>query len=564
MKRSAAPVLAAIAVLLAGCQPDEQSSNGSIEASTIPATPERWFESAVAASGIDFVHQTGAPNGQYFYPESMGSGLALCDFDNDGDLDLYLVQSGSLDPSADHDAQPTNRLYINDGSGHFSDTTEQSGTGDRGYGMGANCADVDADGDIDLYVTNVGANALYLNRGDGSFANFSTESGTAHPGWSVSSTFFDADGDSDLDLFVVNYLNWTAEGELVCRATDNEREYCGPANYRAPATDALFLNQGDGRFVDVTTQAGIASTAGNGLGAVSADFNNDGHVDVYVANDQMANHLWVGDGQGNFVDQALLAGTAFNRAGQAEAGMGVVAEDMDGDSDPDLLVTHLRGESNTLYLNQLDSELPGVFEDASAIAGVGAPSVLYTGFGVGAVDFDQDGRLDLYIANGRVVRGTPVHGNDPYAEPDLVFRGVSAGKFEVIELDQNMVASGRGAAFGDLDGDLDIDVVVANRDAAPSVLLNVASSGHGISFAVKERDGTDALGAKLLLRGANDQWRYLTNGNSYASASAPRAHFGIGSAHQIETILVHWRDGEVTEFGPYEAGKHHRLQRPLQ
>ncbi len=555
MNRRTAPVLVVVALQLAACSPEPAAQHQP------PAAAQPWFTASLD-SGIDFVHRSGAGAGHYYYPESMGSGVAACDLDGDGDIDLYFVQSGRFNEGPAGAPDSANRLYLNDGQGRFRDASSESGAADLGYGMGANCADVDGDGDYDLYVTNVGANALYLNDGDGTFVDVSEQSGTADPGWGVSSSFFDADRDGDLDLFVVNYLNWSAEAEVECRADDGQREYCGPSNYRAPAVDVFYINQGDGRFLDATDRAGIGNLGGNGLGVVSADLNADGHQDVFVANDQMANFLWLGDGKGAFREGALIAGVAFNRNGQAEAGMGVIADDIDADADPDLLLTHLYGESNTLYLNQYDASLPGVFDDASASSGIAAPSLPFTGFGVGAIDFDQDGLLDLFVANGRVVRGLPLHGDDPYAEPDLILRGSALGRFKPMDFDQDRIASGRGAAFADLDGDLDIDVIVANRDAAPNIWLNAGASGAAIMLDLRESNGSPAIGARVRLStGTVERWRWLVNGNSYASANPPLIHFGLGPQPAASTATVYWQDGESSVYDGLQPGRVHRLQR---
>ncbi len=533
------------------------------------ARPETWFELALAGSGLDFHHRSGA-GGEFYYPESMVGGVGLCDLDGDGALDAYLVQSGSLGDGAGGEELP-NRLYLGRGDGTFEDATEVSGTGDTGYGMGVACGDYDADGDVDLYVTNVGPNVLYQGRGDGTFDDVTASAGVGHPGWGASSLFFDADGDGDLDLLVVNYLEWSPATEQVCKTTGGPRDYCGPANYRAPARDVLYLNRGDGTFEDLTEVAGLDRAFGNGLGATTGDFNGDGRPDLYVANDQTPNQLWL-NRDGTFEEAAILAGTAVNRGGMAEAGMGVAAVDVDADGDLDLFLSHLAGETNTLYRNLAERGRAAVasegrersiFQDVSPSSGLAAPSLSATGFGLGFADFDHDGRLDLYVAGGRVSRALPVHDpGDPYAEPDLLFRGRGGGSFSVVAQADPPVATGRGAAFGDLDGDGDVDILVANRDAPPLLLRNVAARGHWIMLRILDHHGGDALGATVrLTTGDRVQWRTVQTGYSYLASSDPRVHFGLGTAERVDSVVAHWPGGEQESFGPFAADQIVELRR---
>jgi len=365
-------VLALVLTLGAGCGAEEPGHDN-------PGTP--WFEDVADEAGVDFLHVR-ALTQRYWLPEIMSGGAAWLDYDNDGDPDLYLVQGGSLDP--DDGPPPRNRLYRNT-DGIFEDVTDSSGTGHTGYGMGVAAGDYDRDGDLDFYVTNVGANVLYRNEGDGTFNDVSTSEGVDHPGWGASAAWLDFDLDGDLDLFVTNYVNWSPAQELECSDGGYERDYCHPRHFKAPAADVLYRNDG-GRFTNVSETAGIWKARGYGLGVVSGDFNADGWPDLYVANDGMPNQLWINGGDGTFADRALITGTAVNLSGTAEAGMGVAVADLEDDGDLDLFVTHLRGETNTLYLNE-----GGIFEDVTAMTGLAAPSVALTGFGTGFVDFDNDG-----------------------------------------------------------------------------------------------------------------------------------------------------------------------------
>ena len=337
-----------------------------------PSTTTPIFVERAAEAGLDFVHRNGAAD-EYNYPELLVGGGALLDVDEDGLLDVYLVQSGPV-PGAVGGGSPSrsggasadgpgnagapgsaagelrNRLYRNLGDGAFEDVTDAAGVGDAGYGAGATAADYDGDGLVDLYVLNVGANRLYRNAGGGVFEDATARAGVGDDAWSSSAVFFDYDGDLDLDLFVVNYVVWSAARERPCLGPNGLRNYCNPAEY-APAPDTLYRNDGAGRFVDVSKAAGIRSVAGPGLGVVAGDFDGDGLVDLYVANDQAPNHLWLNEGDGTFSEDALARGAALNELGQPEAGMGIAVADPDGDGDLDLFLTHLSGETNTFYRN---------------------------------------------------------------------------------------------------------------------------------------------------------------------------------------------------------------------
>ncbi|MFK7845931.1 MAG: FG-GAP repeat domain-containing protein, partial [Rhodothermales bacterium] len=427
-----------------------------------PQTPP-WFQEISKQAGIDFKHVRASASNFYF-PEIMSGGVAWIDYDNDGLLDLYLVQGGDIDTK---DAQFTNVLYRNIDGKHFEDVTIAAGVGDTGYGMGVAVGDVDNDGDPDLYVTNVGPNVLYRNEGDGTFTDISVSSGTNHAGWGASAAFADYDGDGLQDLYITNYINWAPHQEIECFSGGSGRDYCHPDNYRSPAADALFKNEGDGRFVDVTAGAGIDAVSANGLGVVPGYFNDDYLIDFYVANDGNPNQLWQNNGDGTFTDRALITGVSANRQGTAEAGMGVIAFDLENDGDTDLLLTHLRDETNTLYRND-----NGNFQDVTIAAGLSSPSLPYTGFGLGVADFNHDGLLDIYVANGKVGRGKIGQDNTPdtsgpFAEPNQLFKGTEAGKFVEVEpaggVITSSISTSRGTALADIDNDGDLDIAVINN-----------------------------------------------------------------------------------------------------
>jgi len=513
-----------------------------------------WFREASAEAGVSFTCESGHRD-RHLFPEIILGGCALLDLEGDDDLDVYFVQGGSAPGSATAGGAPGNRLFRNDGDWRFTDVTEGSGADDRGYGIGVAAGDFDDDGDTDLYVTNVGPNVLLRNDG-GRFADVTATSGTGDPGWGTSASFLDHDADGDLDLFVVNYVVWSAAGELDCYNDFGALDYCLPTNYGAPAGDVLYRNEGNGTFRDVSEESGIRESSGNGLGIRCGDFDGDGLIDVFVANDTMFDQLWMNQGDGRFVDEALLRGCALDENGVAKAGMGVASADVDGDRDLDLLVVNLQGESDSFYAND-----GGFFFDRSAVFGLAIASRRFTRFGVGFADFDQDGFLDLYEANGRVQLSPEPVAADAYAEPNLVLRGTADGRFEPVEPPGGtadlLIATSRGAAFGDLDGDGGVDVVVVNRDAPAHVLRNVVEGRGGwIRFRVLERSGRDALGA-VVTAGVGERLvtRDVASGWSYASANDPSVHLGLGAETRVTGVSVRWVDGAEQFFGDFEAGR---------
>ncbi len=501
------------------------------------------FEEVAGALGIEFEHAR-ALEERFWFPEIMSGGAAWLDYDGDGDLDLYLVQGGELRPG--RGGGPTNRLYRNDGAGGFVDVTAAARVGDAGYGMGAAVGDADGDGAADLYVTNVGANVLFLNNRDGTFHR--AAAGVEDEGWGTSAAFVDFDRDGDLDLFVANYVAWSPANEVEC-FSGGARDYCHPNRYNAPQPDRLFRNRGvgaDGRvtFDDASEEAGISRSFGNGLGVAPLDFDQDGWPDLYVANDGMPNQLWINRGGGRFENRAVEAGCAVDMSGAAEAGMGVAVGDVDGDGRADLLLTHLRQETNTLYLNR-----GGFCEDATARHGLAAPSINRTGFGTALADFDHDGRLDLLVANGRVgVAETPLVAGDPFAEPNQLFRGAEGGRFREMPATAlgSLVENSRAAAFGDFDGDGGLDVAVVNNSGPARLLRNaVPPNGSWVRLRLRNRSGSDALGARVRVEaGGQMQWRRIESAYSYCSANEAVAHFGLGEGAEVNAAVT-WPDGRV-------------------
>ena len=542
-----------IAMLLAGC-----SVPAPPPAAPVARGGPAWFEEVAAARGITWSHQSGHRT-QFLLPEIMGGGAALFDMDTDGDLDLYLVQSGSI---AGGKKDPSNRLYRNRGDGTFEDATAGSGTDIAGYGMGVASGDYDNDGDPDLFVTNAGPNVLLRNDGNGHFSDTTTGAGVAGQGWSTSAAFVDHDADGDLDLYVLRYINWAAATELQCFSLMGAPDYCSPRNYDAPLSSVLYRNNGNGTFTDVSQAAGLHAAFGNGLGIVVADVNRDARPDLFVANDAMPNQLWINQGQGRFENRALLMGTAVDEDGTAKSGMGVDAKDVDDDGDEDLLVVNLDGESDSFYRNE-----GKFFVDATAAAGLRTVSRPFTRFGTAWMDFDNDGWLDLYQANGRVGQQAEKYGDDPYAEPSLLFKGSSSGRFEEVRprggTTALLVASSRAAAFGDIDTDGGVDVVVVNRDHAPYLLRNaVPSRGHWVAFRVIEPNGRDALGAEVTLTvAARTIMRSVRSAYSYLASNDPRVHVGLGTLTSVVNVRVRWPDGTLEGFGDFAADQIVTLQR---
>ena len=519
-----------------------------------------WFEERAAAAGVDFLHESGHGE-RCLMPEIMCGGAALLDIDGDGDLDIYLVQGGSLE--APGEASPRNQLYRNRGDGTFDNITAGSGADDAGYGMGVATGDYDNDGDTDLYVTNVGPDVLLRNDGGGHFTDVTAPAGLGHAGWGAGAAFLDYDRDGDLDLFVTNYLGWSIATDLDCYSDYIDGlDYCSPQSYKAPTADVLYRNNGDGTFTDVSIPAGIADGLGPGLGVVAGDFTGDGFVDIFVANDGAMDRLWVNDGAGRFTDQALVLGCAVDEDGKPKAGMGVTAADIDDDGDLDLLVCNLRQETDSLHRN-----VDGSFVDGTAAAGLGVVSRPFTRFGMGWVDFDNDGRLDLYQANGRVTQYADNADDDPFAEPNLLLRGTPSGRWTEVTprggTARTLVHTSRAAAFGDLDNDGRIDVLVVNRDSRPYLLMNrVPDAGRWLMLRVLGDHGGDAIGATVTLTvGDRRITRDVRTAYSYLAACDPRVHVGLGGADHASDVTVRWPDGRREGFGDLEAQAIHTLRR---
>ena len=523
--------------------------------------PTDWFTDQAAESGLTFTHFNGM-SGRFYYAEIMAPGAALFDYDNDGDLDVYLVQGQPL-PGATAPGNGTplkGRLFRNDltvgADGartlRFTDVTDASGINAREYGMGAAAGDIDNDGCADLYLTNLGPNRLYRNNCNGTFTDVSRRTGLDDPSWSVSAAFLDYDRDGWLDLFVGNYLSWRAESSTPCFSASGRRDYCSPNVYQ-PQPSRLWHNNHDGTFTDASLTSGIAREFGPALGVATADVNGDGWIDIYVANDGQPNQLWLNQHDGTFSNTGMLSGTALSTHGKPKAGMGVDAGDIDNDGDEDLFVTNLTGEGNDLYINQGN----GLFDEQSARSGLGVASRAYTGFGAAWFDIDNDGLLDTMTVNGAVQTIEALRSaNDPLPlhQRKLLFHNRGSGRFEDVTSRGGKAFElsevGRGAAFGDVDNDGDIDVVVANNNGPVRLLINnVGSASHWLGLRLVDRTGRDALGARVAIvrPGGPTLWRRARADGSYASANDPRVVVGLGMATDAPLVRVTWPDGRTEE-----------------
>ena len=516
---------------------------------TLPLCAQPQFSDQTAAAGITYRNVFGGPEKHYIL-ESHGSGAAFFDHDSDGDLDLYIVNGATFATYRDRSG-PGNEFYRNRGDGTFVEITREAGVGDAGWGGGVAVGDIDNDGRPDLYATNYGANVLYRNRGNDRFADATQAAGVGGDQYSASAAFFDYDRDGDLDLYVANYVVFDAENlpaePPLCTFFSGLQVYCGPKGL-VGAPDVLYRNEGAGAFTDVTQASGVAAANRYyGLGVVPADYDSDGDSDLFVANDETPNVLFQNQGDGTFQDIALIAGVAYNGDGDVEAGMGTDFGDYDQDGDPDLYVTHFFTETNTLYRNEGGAR----FSDVTTTAGLAAPTVELLGWGTRFFDYDNDGRLDLFVANGHVYpQVDQAETGTTYRQPNQLFRNAGGGRFAPVsaglELTQAKVS--RGTSFGDYDDDGDIDLFVVELNDAPTLLRN--DGGNAGNYLVVQivgrEDNRAGVGARIALQAAGKhQWRTVNGAASYLSHSDLRVHFGLGATQAIDRIDIIYPNGST-------------------
>ncbi len=475
--------------------------------------------------------------------ETMIAGVAVFDYDNDGWPDIFIANGAAIPSLNKPDASYYNRLFRNNHDGTFTDITEQAGVAGSGFAMGAAAADFDNDGNVDLFVTGVRSNALYRNRGDGTFEDVTAKAGLGEVGkWPVAAGWFDFDNDGLLDLFVVRYVDWNAATETRCGGP-GYRQYCNPSEYR-PLSNALYRNLGNGKFQDVSTESGIADKLGKGMGLAFGDFDGDGRMDVFVANDTMPDFLFHNEGGGRFKDVALEAGVAYNGDGKAISSMGVDFRDFDNDGREDLFVTALSDETFPLFRNIGN----GRFADVTYPSGIGRASTPWTGWSTGMFDFNNDGWKDLFVAGGHVMDNSEASSGRKSRQPNLVFVNRGAGHF------QGQVLPGealhRGAAFGDFDRDGRIDVVVTRLNESPVVLRNTTQGGNWIAFRlIGHKSNRDGIGALVHIASASgEQWNRVTTCVGYGGSSDRVVHFGLGGDAVVKSVKISWPFGITQEL----------------
>ena len=501
--------------------------------------PAIVFSDVTEEAGITFRHFDGRQGDRYFV-ETIGSGCAFLDYNNDGHLDLYLVSANNFPQSPDEDNSYDNQLYQNTGSGSF--VLVAAGVEDQGYGTGVAVADYDGDGWLDLYLTNVGSNRLFRNQGDGTFQDLTQQAGVDDPRWSAGAAFADYDGDGWLDLYLTNYCDFQLADHRTC-AEQRVEVYCGPEEFKG-VTDRLFRNQGDGTFQDLTQQAGVHNPIGKGMSAIWSDYDNDGDPDLFVANDGTENFLYQNNNDGTFQDLAWLAGIDCDDHGNMQGSMGLDLADYDNDGYPDLLVTNFQRQLNTLYRNEGN----GFFNDVSFPSGLGY-SLPFVSWGTGFFDFNKDGFLDLFIVNGHIQDQIESYDSSTtYLQVDHLLINDQQNSFDRQPTLFTTPKSGRGAAFGDYDNDGDIDILVNNAHDVPTLWRNDTKSMHHWLMVklVGQNGNRYGIGAKTKIITSAQTWSAECRaGASYMSTNDSRLYFGLGQTRSIEQVEVHWPSGLI-------------------
>jgi hypothetical protein len=507
------------------------------------------FENVIDRSGIKFQMNNSATP-QRHQVETMIAGVALFDYNNDGLLDIYFVNGAKLPEMDKSDPKYSNRLYRNNGDGTFTDVTEKASVQGTGFGMGVAAGDWDNDGNVDLYVTGVNRNQLFHNNGDGTFTDVTIKAKVSgiHPRlgktWSISAGWFDYDNDGLLDLVVVNYVNWDLHTEPPC-TVGGIRSYCSPANYPGQP-NMLYHNNGDGTFTDVSDGSGIGKYVGKGMGVTFADYDGDGFVDMFVSNDTYRNFLFHNERNGTFSEVGTVNGVAYNENGKSIAGMGADFRDIDNDGRPDIFVTGMIGDTFPLFRNRRRE-----FADITDRSGVAAATARMTGWGAGIVDFDNDGFKDLFASCASILDNSDEIDHVPSKQPNLVLRNSGNGHFENVSERAGRSFQGpaahRGAAFGDLNNDGKVDVVVVTQNDRPEVFLN-RSQGRNHWLLIRligVKSNRDGLGARIQVTpvGGSPLYNHATASVGYAASSDKRVHFGLGTAERIGTIEILWPSG---------------------
>ena len=553
-------VLLVVAMGVSACQNESTEMQTDYRVATAKSGPS--FVEIAQEAGIGFRHINGA-SGRYYYVEAYGSGAVFLDYDNDGYQDLYAVNGAPL-PGFEADGVPTNAFYRNRGDGTFTDVTVSTGTGHAGYGMGSCVGDIDNDGFADLYVTNFGPNVLYRNRGDGTFADVTAAAGVGDARLSTSAAFADIDNDGDLDLYVANNARIDLESDEGCRRGEIP-VYCAPTEYPGES-GVLYRNDSSGKFADITRAAGLYNDAGRQLGVVFGDYDTDGDTDLYVANDMTANFLYRNDGQARFAEVGLSAGVALSESARPEAGMGTDFGDFDRDGDLDIAVCNFQWEACRLYRNDGDD----AFADMSFASGLGEPTLATLTFGTDFLDYDNDGDLDLYLANGHVHPEVEAFDKaTSYPQLDQLFVNDGSGKFALAieDMGPGMALAGvsRGAAFADIDNDGDMDAFVSNNNQRPFLLRNDGGNrNHWLAIKTIGRvSNRDGIGARVkVISGDLVQIEEVRSGSSYLSQNDLRVYFGLGRRERVDRVEIRWPSGIVQTLEEMAIDSIHRVEEP--
>ncbi len=528
----------------------------SVRAAAVPvALAPITFEEVAHRAGLSFQLNSNVTPQRYSI-ETMAGGVAAFDYDNDGLLDLFFTNGADIPSLEKTGPQYWNRLYHNNGNGTFTDVTEKAGVQGVGYSMGVAAGDYDNDGFVDLYVTGVNRNQMLHNNGDGTFTDVTAKAGVGgnlpdkRKGWSVTAGWFDYNQDGRLDLLVVNYLDYNLKTAALC-STKKIATYCSPDDFQG-LPNILYRNNGNGTFTDVSAESHIAEYVGKGMGVAFADYNNDGHPDIFISNDTFPNFLLRNNGDGTFTDEATEAGVAYKENGKAVAGMGADFRDMDNDGKPDIFHTAMFGDTFPLYQNLGN----GQFQEVTGVAGLAAPTSKLTGWGAGAFDFDNDGWKDLFTANAAILDNEMEVEHRPFPLPDSVYRREDNLRFRDVSSTAGPAfrtpAPHRGAAFGDLRNNGSIDAVVTVLNGSPQLLMNTtgtelapAKRNHWILLKlVGVADNRDGLGTRVKITTAHgSQYNEATTAVGYNSSSDKRVHFGLGDAAVIDTIELWWPTG---------------------